>query len=338
MAGGKITVFGAGSVGCYVGGSWKAAGLDVSFVGRERLAGDIAKHGLTLSDSAGWSHKLEPGDIDYQTDPAALGDANIILLCVKSGTTDDAAAIIRRHAKQGAVILSFQNGIANVWLLKQKLEPEFDVVRGMVPFNVAYLGDGRFHKGVAGVLRAEDTPPMQRLARRVASSHEPLLLSKKMVGLAWGKLVINLNNAVNALSGRSLSEQLGDIDYRRVVAASQAEALKVLKAAGIKPERVGPVPPNMLPRVLASRDWIFKKLFARGWRIDDKARSSMADDLAHGRKTEIEALNGEVVALADEHRVEAPVNRRIVELVRRAEEGAKPWEAAALAKDVLGRR
>jgi 2-dehydropantoate 2-reductase len=158
-----------------------------------------------------------------------------------------------------------------------------------------------------------------------------------MLGVAWGKLLINLNNAVNALSGRTLIDQLAEQDYRRVVAASQREGLKLLRRAGIRPARVGAVPPGLLPLVIGSPDWLFNNVFLRKWKIDEKARSSMADDLAAGRKTEVEYINGELVALAERLGQQAPINRAIVSLVHWAETGAKPWAPAALRREVLGR-
>jgi 2-dehydropantoate 2-reductase len=178
---------------------------------------------------------------------------------------------------------------------------------------------------------------MRALAERLGRGPAALRLSDDMVGLAWGKLLINLNNAVNALSGRSLLEQLRQRDYRRVVAAAQREGLGVLDAAGIRPAKVGAVGPNLLPRVIDSPDWLFNNVFLKKWKIDAKARSSMADDLAAGRATEIDHINGELVALADGLGQRAPVNRRIVELVREAEAGAPPWGPAALRREVLGR-
>ena len=108
-------------------------------------------------------------------------------------------------------------------MLERELGDRFAVVRGMVPYNVAYLGDGRFHKGVAGDLYAEDRPGNARAGGADRRSRRPRCkLSDDMLGIAWGKLLINLNNAVNALSGRTLLEQLRERDYRRVVAASHA--------------------------------------------------------------------------------------------------------------------
>jgi len=333
----KVVVLGAGSIGCFVGGCWQVAGLDVGFVGRPNFDREITEHGLTLTDYSGWQATLAPDQVDYGTDPGALADADIIALCVKSGATVDAAREIGTHARPGATVISFQNGIGNVDVLERELGQRFTVVRGMVPYNVAYLGNGRFHKGVAGILYAEDRPETRAMSDAIGQSPAALKLSQDMLGIAWGKLLINLNNAVNALSGRTLVEQLRGRDYRRVVAASQREGLRLLARAGIQPAKVGAVGPKLLPSVIGSPDWLFRNLFMKAWKIDAKARSSMADDLAAGRKTEVDYINGELVSLADRLGVDARVNRKIAELIRKAEAGASPWEAADLRREVLGR-
>ena len=336
MAAARVAVFGAGSIGCYVGGAWAAAGLDVTLIGRERLAKAVAGYGLTIGDYTGWRHGFAPGEIAFTTDPAALADADIILVTVKGGSTAEAGEAIAHRGRPGATVVSFQNGVGNKALLERALGTHFTVVQGMVPYNVIYLGDGRFHKGVAGTLVAEDVPAMRTLAGSVTGSREPLRLSPDMAGVAWGKLLINLNNAVNALSGRTLLEQLGERRYRRVVAASQKEALRLLRRAGIAPAKVGPLAPRLVPLAIGSPDWLFKHLFARRWKIDDKARSSMSDDLLSGRVTEVDQLNGEVVRLAELLGLDAPVNRRIVALIQAAEAGAPSLGPHDLQRKVLG--
>ena len=334
MAADRIAVLGAGSVGCFIGGCWQAAGIPVTFIGRQKIADDLAGNGLTVSDYSGWQQHLDR--LDYETDPDALGDADIIALTVKSGATAEAARTILQHGRDGALVISFQNGVSNVDLLQRELGGRFTVVRGMVPYNVAYLGDGRFHKGVAGDLYAEDRPETRALAARIGGGPAALRLSDDILGVAWGKLLVNLNNAVNALSGRSLLEQLRERDYRRVVAASQREGLGLLDRAGIQPAKVGAVGPKLLPSVINTPDWLFRNVFLKKWKIDARARSSMADDLAAGRKTEIDYINGELVALAERSGTDAPINRKIVELIRKAEARAPPLEPRALRRAVLG--
>lgn len=338
MAGGpKVTILGAGSVGCFIGGAWAAAGVDVTFIGRPKLSKDVDEFGLTLTDYSGWEARLAPGDVDYRCGPEGLGAAELIALTVKSGDTAEAASEIARHATPGTTVISFQNGVSNIDVLEQGLGGRFEVSRGMVSYNVAYLGNGRFHKGVAGMLYAEQRAAARSLADEVGGGPAAIRLSDDMLGLAWGKLLINLNNAVNALSGRTLQEELKRRDYRRVFAASMREGLGLLERAEIKPASVGPVSLQTLPRIIDSPDWLFNNLFLKRWKIDARARSSMADDLAAGRKTEIEYINGELVKLAERLQRSAPVNRAIVELVRKAEAGAEPLAPKALRKAALGR-
>lgn len=333
----KVAVLGAGSIGCFVGGVWQAAGLPVTFIGRPKLSQEMDEHGLTLTDYSGWSAHLPPGDLDYRCGPEGLDEADIILVTVKSGDTAAAAAEIDRYAHDGATVISFQNGISNVEVLEQGLRGRFEIARGMVRFNVVHLGDGRFHKGVAGDLWAENRDVTQALSERFSSGPAALKLSNDMLALAWGKLLINMNNAVNALSGRTLLEELSDRDYRRVFAAAVKEGLSLLSRADIDPAKVGPLPLPVLARALESPDWIFNNLFFHLWKIDPKARSSMSDDLAAGRKTEVDYLNGELVRLADRVRMDAPVNRKIVDLVHKAEDGVPPLAPRALREAVLAR-
>jgi 2-dehydropantoate 2-reductase len=335
VAAARIVVHGAGSVGCFIGGCWQAAGLPVGFIGRTTFANAISEHGLSLSDFTGWQKRL--GEVNFHTDPAALADADIIALTVKSGATEDAARQIAQHGRDGALVISFQNGISNIDVLRKKLGNRFEIARGIVQFNVAYLGEGRFHKGVAGALYVEDSPETRALAQRIDNGPAALKLSDDMLGIAWGKLLINLNNAVNALSGRTLLGEFEERDYRRVVAASQREGLDLLKRAGIRSARIAAVAPSLLPWIIGSPSWLFKNVFLRKWKIDEKARSSMNDDLAAGRTTEVDYINGELVALAERLGTDAPVNRRIVELIRKAEAGAPPLNAVALRREVLGR-
>ncbi|HVI05691.1 MAG TPA: 2-dehydropantoate 2-reductase N-terminal domain-containing protein, partial [Sphingomicrobium sp.] len=185
MAGGpKVAIFGAGSVGCFIGGAWAAEGMDVTFIGRPKLSKDIDQYGLTLTDYSGWRAQLAPGDIDYRCGPEALRDAQIIALTVKSGDTVAAASEIADHGTAGATVISFQNGVSNVDLLEHGLRGRFEIARGMVEYNVAYLGKGRFHKGVAGDIYADRHESAQALAEAVETGPAVLKLSDDMLGLA----------------------------------------------------------------------------------------------------------------------------------------------------------
>ena len=331
----KIIVHGAGSIGCWAGAAWLVAGLPVSFIGRASVQQEIEANGLTVTDSDRRRIELRPDEVQFSTSPKALKDADIIALCVKSNGTEAAAKEIARHARKNATVISFQNGVSNVDVLKAAL-PKATVLHGMVPFNVARLGNGRWHKGVAGSLWVEEHEVTRALAERIGNGPGRLTLAKDMKSVLWGKLLINLNNAVNALSGRPLLEQLSNRDYRRVVAASQVEALEILQQAKIEPAKIGPIPPRLLPHVIGAPDFLFKRMVLKRQRIDASARSSMADDFAAGRPSEIDYLNGEVVRLAHRLGRRAPVNEMIVNLVRQHELGVeRTWSASDLRAHVL---
>lgn len=336
----KVCVFGTGAVGGWIGGAWASAGLDVKLIGREDTAREIAEHGLTISDGSGdgpvQAIHLPARTIVCTPDPAACADADLILVTVKSTDTEAAGDAIARHARPQAVLLSFQNGISNPDRLRARAGGR-EVLTGMVPFNLVRLGGGRFHKTVGGELFAEDSPLTRAVQERIGRRPGGMKLVADMVPVAWGKLLINLNNAVNALSGKPLLGQLGDRDYRRVVAASMDEALKVMKLVGIEPAKTGPLSPKALPKVLRLPNLLFAP-FLKAQKIAPDARSSMADDFAAGRPTEIDFLNGEIVNLAHRLKRHPPVNAGIVQLVREAEAGVeRRWSGKELAERLLSR-
>ncbi len=279
---------------------------------------------------------LPPEGIRFSTDPAALAEADIVVLCVKSLGTEAAAAEIAAHARPGTIVLSIQNGITNAETLRRLL-PAHKIVQGMVPYNVVHLGPGRWHRATWGDLAAEDGPEMRALSTRIGDRPGRLRLTDDIEGIAWGKLAYNLGNAVNALSGLTILEELKQRGYRQVFAAAIAEMTALLRLAGIEPARIGAVGPDRLPRILNLPDFLFRPIALRKWKIDPKGRGSMADDFDAGRKTEVDYLNGEVVRLAERLGRSAPVNAAIVALVREAEAGGrKQWSGAELRRRVLG--
>jgi 2-dehydropantoate 2-reductase len=332
-----IVVHGAGSIGCYIGGAWLAAGLDVAFLGRDKIRQEIEEHGLALSDPDKWAVRFEPDRIHFDTRQTALRKADIVALCVKSTGTEGAAKEIARHVRKGAAVISFQNGISNADTLRRLL-PKHDIIQAMVPYNVVRLGPGRWHRATWGDLTAQDHEVTRALAARIGDRPGRLRTAADMKGVAWGKLIFNLNNAINALSGLTILEELKQRDFRRVFAAAIIETLALLDKAGIEPAKIGLVGPRMLPHVIGSPDFVFKNMFLKVQKIDPKGRGSMADDFAAGRPTEIDYLNGEVVRLAASLGEEAPVNQAIVDLVKQAELGVeRTWSAKGLCAHILGR-
>ena len=309
---------GAGAIGCFVGGCLAAAGADVVFIARPRVRQALGQEGLTLTDVFGRRHDLPPSALQLveavEVLPARMPAPSLVLLAVKSGATAEAAGVLAQVLPEGTPVLSLQNGLANV-PRAQAAAPALRMLPGMVSFNVAELAPGHYHQGTEGHLAVQDDAALRAWRPLFARSGLPLELHEDLRPVQWGKLLLNLNNPVNALSGLPLRAELMQRGYRRAFAALMQEALAVLHAAGIEPARLTPVAPRWLPAVLRLPDGLFRVLAARMLRMDAQARSSMADDLAMGRRTEVEALCGEVVRLAKATGVPAPRNARMVELI-----------------------
>ena len=316
----KIAVIGSGSVGTYVGGALIAAGADVVLIGRAPMQRQIAQHGLVLTDMHQTRTVLNAAQVSYRLDAQALADADLILVTVKSSATAQAASEIAQWGQADAIVLSLQNGIGNASTLRSIL-PRHLIVAGMVPFNIAQQGDGRLHRGTQGELMIAPCARLAAWLPQFAAAGLPLQVRDDFDAVQWGKLLLNLNNPLNALSGLPLKTELSQRAWRRCLALLIAEALTVLASAGITPAKVVSIAPQSLPALLRLPNFLFRRIAASMLRIDPEARSSMAEDFDAGRRTEIDFLNGAVVALAQSSGCHAPANQRIVDLVHAAEEG-----------------
>ena len=311
-----VGVAGAGSIGCFVGGALAAAGRRVALLARPRVIGEIRDNGLWLTNFDGSEQRLPANQLTVSSDPSILGEAGVVLVTVKSADTAEIADILAQHAPRDAVIVSLQNGVGNVAVLRERL-PGRKVLGGMVPFNVISPGDGRFHRSTSGDIVVE-----QDDGATAASLSVPGLSIRptdNIEGVQWGKLIVNLNNALNALADIPLRRQLAQRQWRRLFADQMAEGLAAIRVDGIKPVSPTPIPSGWMPPLLRLPDAIFEVLLGRTMKIDPEARSSMWEDLQRGRRTEIDYLQGVVTEIADRHGLAAPLSRRIVVLVRRAE-------------------
>jgi 2-dehydropantoate 2-reductase len=174
----KVGVMGAGAIGRYVGGELAAHGVDVAFVGRN-------------------------------TDASVLADREVVLCCVKSTQTLAAASRLAGVLPPSAVTISLQNGMGNADVLRSALGGR-SVLAGIVGFNVVARDDGVLRRTTSGPLVIEATPDPRigRLAAALSRSGFEVRLAAEVRRLQWGKLLMNLNNAVSALSGATTPELL----------------------------------------------------------------------------------------------------------------------------------
>lgn len=331
----RIGVVGAGAVGCYVGGKLLAAGAaDVVFVGRARQGDELRAKGLTVKDFDRASVTVLPDRITYATSMSALAGCDAVLCCVKSAQTEEVARELAGVIGPDVVVASLQNGVRNPDTLRAAL-PGRRVLAGIVTFNVVVRDGGVFHRATDGplMLEAAREPAARRLIAALVATDIGVAERGNLAPDQWTKLLVNLNNAVSALSGAPTREILLSPGYRKVVAGLVEEGLAVLRAAKIKPARFRGVPLALMPKLLRLPTPIVRVITGAQMKVDPEARSSMWQDLSRGRPTEVDHINGEVVRLAAAHGTTAPLNARIVELVHAAERdgpGSPNLDAEAL--------
>ena len=224
------------------------------------------------------------------------------------------------------MIISFQNGLHNAGILQEQL-PLHTVLPGMVPFNVLQRPPAAFHQGSSGELMVQADARLAAFLPAFKAAGLELQQRSDMPAVQHAKLLLNLNNAINALSDLPLRDELSQGAWRRCLALAQQEALRVFRIAAMPVAQLTPIRPRWIPWLMRLPDPLFERAAARMLSIDPLARSSMWEDLQAGRPTEVDAIQGEVVKIAAAHGVRAPINGALQALVHEAQRARVPLQA-----------
>ena len=322
----SIAILGAGCIGCHLAGELlhhaNPDEFSITLIGRKALKQDIQEYGLTVTDYTDLSHHLPADMVNVSTAPDDLAGSDIIFVCVKCPQTEEAAKLIQKY-NPDAIVISMQNGVRNPERLRAVLT-QARVVAGMVPYNVVSLSEARFHKATEGQLYLEDNqalspPKLASFTKLLEKAFQPHWFPD-LSAVQYSKLLLNLNNLINALSNLPLKLELETRSYRLQLAQCVREGLAVYKAAGIETVNIGKVPLKWLPTLLSTPDFLFSRLANSMLKIDPEARSSMWHDLQRQRLTEIDELNGEIVRLGQKHGVPTPENNAVYNAIKQREE------------------
>lgn len=296
-----VAVMGAGAVGCYFGGMLARAGVPVTLIGRAQHVAAIARDGL----------RLESLEFDQQvrmaatTEVGAVRNAGVVLVSVKAPDTETAAAALAPHLRQDAVIVSLQNGVDNARRLRAQLpQPVLPsvvyVAAEMVgPGHIKHTGRGDLIVGLDGHAGPDTGRALTIVSALLERAGVPCRVSTQVDVDLWEKLAMNCAfNGLSALTrmkyGPLLDAELG----RRIMEPLLREVVAVAQADGV---------------TLADAEMI-----DAAYRLAaamPEATSSTAQDIARGRPTEIDELNGFVVRRGAARRVPTPVNQTIHGLV-----------------------
>jgi 2-dehydropantoate 2-reductase len=299
----RFAVMGAGAVGCYFGGMLARAGAPVTLVARQATVEAIARDGLYI-DSINFQEHIP---VAASTQPGAVRGAEIVLFCVKTTDTEEAARLIAPHLAPNTIVVSLQNGVDNVERIRKATGME--ALASVVYVAAAMPAPGRMKHSGRGELvlgHPQRKDDVNRIVETFARAGVKCRVSENIETDLWAKLVLNCaGNALTAI-GRASYGRVGRHELAsQVLTATAAEAVAVARAAGIV------LPPTDLAATALK--------FARD--VGD-ATSSTAQDIERGKRTEIDSLNGYVVRLGAELGVPTPVNHTLYALVKLLEEGA----------------
>ena len=297
-----IAVVGAGAVGCYFGAMLARAGMAVTLIGRPSRVEAIRRNGLRFISG----DRDERVPIAATTDIAAIGAARLVLFCVKSTDTDSAAADMAPHLSADTVILNLQNGVDNAERIKVRTRST--VVPVLVyaaatmpePDTVKHTGGGNLVIG----------PGHGDIAALFTAANVPVKISADIDVELWIKLVMNCSyNAVCALTGAPYGVMVANPEVRAVMIEAVNEVVALAKAKGIR------LPADIADTAIRLAD------------VMPQTMSSTAQDIAKGRPTEIDHLNGYVVREGVRLGVPTPVNTTLHALtklleIRRVGKGA----------------
>ncbi|MFD0864131.1 2-dehydropantoate 2-reductase [Sungkyunkwania multivorans] len=313
-------IFGAGLIGCYLGGVLSSKGMDVGLICKPHIIKKLA-NGLKLTDYAG--NLAHINKLRF-VEKSSIGErCDFLWLTVKCTAIAQAAKEIKGFIKPETVIFCCQNGLGSEEVIKEHY-PNNLVLRVMVPFNVAEIAPGHLHRGSEGTLAIEMSPAahkemIEAVAKSIDSDLMSVTTTNNMQALLWAKLQLNLGNSVNALADIPVKQMLEDRNYRLVIAAMMRELLAVTKVQNIQLPKVTAVPGKYLPLVLSLPNFLFKLVANKMLTIDPNVRTSMWWDLSQGKKTEIAHLNGAIVKAAEKLEIACPANKMIVSLIITAE-------------------
>jgi 2-dehydropantoate 2-reductase len=291
----QVAVMGAGAVGCYYGAMLARAGHDVTLIGRPQHVEAVQRSGLRLQTAAFDEHIR----MRATTDPSGVRGAGLVLFSVKSNDTESAGKALASHLERDAAVLTLQNGVDNAERLAATLGRE--VIHAVVYVAVEMAGAGHVRHHGRGELVIGGN---EAIRDAFGAAGVPIQISDNVAGALWAKLIVN--SAYNALSA------ITQLPYGRLV-----------RNPGI-PETMRNVVDECLAVARAMRVEVPGEMHETVPRIAQTMPgqySSTAQDLARGKKTEIEHLNGYVVRKGEALGVATPVNRTLLALVK-ALEGA----------------
>lgn len=313
----RIAVIGAGAVGGTIAALLDRAGHDVAVTARGEHLQAIRAKGLRLDGTWGDHTAAVTAAEELEAAP------ELAFICTKA---QDAASALRRNADllRGIPVVIVQNGLDALNTAAGVL-PDSELIGGLAlyaarhvePGRVTVTADGSTYLGSGA---GEPTDAAKRVAELLGSVM-PATATRNFVGAQWSKLVVNMVNALAALTGLSVQETIADAGIGRVVTASMRETVRIGLASGVRYANVQGLSHPLLvvfSRLPLRQAHALPALMARRMGPVPNLGSTL-QSRRRGRTTEIDYLNGAVVRAATAIGRTARVNAAIVDAMHRLE-------------------
>ena len=253
-----------------------------------------------------------------------LKEVDVIFLCVKSTDTREVAEKIKGNVKKSALIISLQNGVRNTDILSKITG--ITSIPGVVTFNATLNEIGEVLLTMKGNIYLQNNKEFEYILNDIReifnSSSIKIKLVDDITSLAWSKLVINLQNAITAITGQTIRQSLIDPISRKIIYHTLEEGIKVVEKKGVKLGFSFVLNPKLLLFLLRLPTF-FIRFGVRLMRIESDAKSSMLQSILRGKQTEVEFLNGEIDKLARNMGLRAPINKKLVQIIKEMEKRKK---------------
>ncbi len=288
---------GAGAVGCYYGGMLARAGHAVTLIARPQHVQAIEAAGLRMETKT-FDEQLR---LAASSEPSAVQGADLVLFCVKSTDTEAAGAQILPFLAPDTLVLCLQNGVDNADRLRGVL-PQHAVAAAVVYVATEMAGPGHVKHHGRGELVIEPAARSRAVAQALEAAGVPTEISDNVRGALWAKLVLNCAyNAVSAIAQRPYGENVQGEGILEVMGDVVAECLAVAAAEGVT------LPGDVHAAVRKIAQTMPSQF------------SSTAQDLARGKRSEIDYLNGLIVRRGQALGIATPANRVLWALVKLVE-------------------
>ncbi|KPK97858.1 MAG: hypothetical protein AMJ95_06975 [Omnitrophica WOR_2 bacterium SM23_72] len=300
----KIVIVGPGAMGCLFAAFLSKSKEEVWILDKDKeRSSRLQQDGITLEGVSGNWH----AGVKATSEAKEIGEADLILVCVKSYDTKQAAVRLKPIVKENTSVLTLQNGIGNIEIIGEVVGSD-RVIGGVTNEGATLLEVGRIRhagKGETVVGRIDGKIPVQLRSIREIFNKVGFVtrISRDIKGLLWSKLIINVGiNALTAITRLNNGRLVEFEGTRKVLRDAVTEAVRIAKR-----KRIKLIYDDPLAKVEAVCE-------ATSGNV-----SSMLQDVLRKKRTEIDFINGVIVRQAQELGIPTPVNSVLVALVKTTE-------------------